>query len=89
MTGPITSYVFAHSQAKGAARLLLLALAHLADTGRDLLDDGPSHRELAALARIDPSTVPRALRTLAEGSELETEHGQRRTRYRITVGPSR
>lgn len=84
MSVKVTSWVWEHSQAKGSARLVLLALADHA--GADGGDAYPSVRRLATRCGVSERTVQEALRTLAELGEIEIRqnagpHGT--NRYRV------
>lgn len=73
MSHAATSAVWARSQAKGAARLVLLAIAdhHNANDGRC----DPGVKRLAAFAAVDTRTVRRALVELVDLGELEVVAG--------------
>lgn len=86
MSGYAATLVWRHARAAGAARLVLLALAHVAD------DDGVAavpRPRLAGMARIDERTVRRCLSDLVEMGEITVERGASGpgspTVYRITA----
>ncbi len=81
-------WVFRHSTARLADRLVLLAIADEAD------DDGtnawPSQRRIADKARLGQSTVRRAIENLERLGELEVERPERTgrghyNRYRVLM----
>ena len=87
MSIKVTNWVWEHSEARGGARLVLLALADRADEyGRSW----PSVQYLAARCRLSPRAVQRAVAELASIGELEIDHGggrHRSNRYRIIPKP--
>lgn len=86
----VMSAVFERSRSKGAARLVLLALADVAaDTG-EVTAYRRSRSALAAKANVDAKTVTAAIATLVELGELEVlavGGGRRSSDYRITLPP--
>jgi hypothetical protein len=83
MSIKVASFVWEHSAQKGAALLLLLALADHAN------DDGicwPSIKRLAERARVTERHAKRIVNTLVESGEVEIEQGGgrgRTTTYRV------
>lgn len=87
MSNRILNRVFASSEARGADRLVLLALADRAD------DDGrcdPGIDDIAARARLNRATVFRSVARLEHQlCELHVDHGAGRrgtNLYTVTVG---
>jgi biotin operon repressor len=83
----VTNWVWARSESRNGARLVMLALADRAD------DNGycwPSIDDLAERTKLSPRAVQKAIATLAEIGELDVENGggrHRPNRYRITPKP--
>lgn len=83
------TWVWEHSQAKGAARMVLLALADHA--GADGGDAYPSVARLSERCHLSERAVQEAVKTLVMAGELEVEQntGPRGTnRYRLTFTPA-
>lgn len=83
MSIKVTNWVWEHSESRGGARLVLLALADRAD---DYGRSWPSVQDLAARCRLSPRAVQRAVAELAAIGELEVDQGggrHRSNRYRI------
>ena len=88
MSVRVLADVFARSASKGSARLVLLALADVANDEGEVTAYKRSHRILAAKANIDAKTVPRAIAALVDLGEvvvLEAGAGRRSADYRITL----
>lgn len=87
MSIKVTNWVWARSESRNGARLVLLALADRAD------DDGlcwPSIDDLMARTKLTRRAVQKGVTALVEGGELEVENGggrHRSNRYRITPKP--
>lgn len=84
------SLVFEHSRSKGAARLVLLALADVAADDGEVSAYRRSQSVLARKANISDESVRRALRELEELGEVQVlvrGSGRRRSDYRLIVGP--
>lgn len=87
MSIKVTNWVWAKSESRNGARLVLLALADRAD------DTGfawPSIEDLCERTKLSTRGVQKALAALAELGELEVENGggrRVRNRYRITPKP--
>jgi hypothetical protein len=83
--------VFRFSRSKGTARLVLLALADVANNDGEVTAYARSHRKLAGMANCDTGSVSRAIAKLADLGELQvlrTGDGRSSSDYRITVtGP--
>ena len=83
----VTNWVWARSESRNGARLVMLALADRAD------DNGlcwPSIDDLAERTKLSPRAVQKAIATLAEIGELQVENGggrHRSNRYRIVPKP--
>lgn len=80
--------VFRWSKSKGTARLVLLALADVANNDGEVTAYARSHRRLASMANCDTGSVSRAIAKLAELGELQvlrTGDGRSSSDYRITV----
>lgn len=80
--------VFARSASKGAARLVLLALADVANDDGEVTAYRRSHGTLARKANVSPSSVTRAIATLVDLGEVDVlapGDGRRQTDYRITL----
>lgn len=70
MSVRVSDAVWRESQAVGAARLVLLALADVAADHGEISAYARSHRALAAKAKIDERTVRKAIRQLEDLGEL-------------------
>ncbi|GGT43563.1 helix-turn-helix domain-containing protein [Streptomyces purpureus] len=87
MSFKVTNWVWANSQSRNGARLVMLALADRAD------DNGcawPSIEDLADRTRLSPRAVQKGIASLVELGELDVENGggrHRSNRYRITPKP--
>lgn len=87
MSFKVTNWVWARSESRNGARLVMLALADRAD------DNGlcwPSIDDLAERTKLSPRAVQKAIATLAELGELDIENGggrHRSNRYRIVPKP--
>ncbi|MFJ5151423.1 helix-turn-helix domain-containing protein [Streptomyces sp. NPDC088353] len=87
MSFKVTNWVWARSESRNGARLVMLALADRAD------DNGcawPSIDDLAERTKLSPRAVQKAINTLVDSGELEVENGggrHRSNRYRITPKP--
>ncbi|MFF0790401.1 helix-turn-helix domain-containing protein [Streptomyces spiralis] len=87
MSFKVTNWVWARSESRNGARLVMLALADRAD------DNGcawPSIDDLAERTKLSPRAVQKAINTLVESGELEVENGggrHRSNRYRIVPKP--
>lgn len=83
---PISHAVFEHSDTKGSARLVLLALAWFADTSPGGLAS-PSVATIARYTRLDVFSVRRVLRVLFERGDIypvgKTDSGD--VIYRLTI----
>jgi hypothetical protein len=82
------SWVWEHSGATGAARLVLLALADHA--GADGGDAFPSVARLAERTKLTERGVRKALRCLVDSAEIVVEHGsgpRGTNRYRMLFTP--
>ena len=85
MSIEIMSKVFSQSKAKGAARLVLLAIAEHCD------DNGvcwPSISRLARYCNVEPRSVQRSISQLIKLGELERlelGHGRKSTRYKVKL----
>jgi len=81
----VTNWVWARSESRNGARLVMLALADRAD------DDGfawPSIEDLCERTKLSPRAVQKALANLVELGELKVESGGgRRVRNRYTIVP--
>jgi hypothetical protein len=83
----VTNWVWARSESRNGARLVMLALADRAD------DNGycwPSIDDLAERTKLSPRAVQKAIAVLAELGELDVENGggrHRSNRYRIVPKP--
>ncbi len=80
--------VFKFSASKGAARLVLLALADEANDDGLVTAYRRSHNHLASKANIDPSSVARVTKALTELGELEVLRvgdGRASTDYRVVL----
>jgi hypothetical protein len=83
----VTNWVWARSESRNGARLVLLALADRAG------DDGrawPSIDDLAERTKLSPRAVQKAIANLVEIGEVEVENGggrHRSNRYRIVPKP--
>lgn len=87
MSIKVTNWVWARSESRNGARLVMLALADRAD------DTGfawPSIDDLCERAKLSPRAVQKGIATLVELGELEVEGGggrRVRNRYRIVPKP--
>ncbi|MET8766363.1 helix-turn-helix domain-containing protein [Streptomyces sp. NPDC004658] len=87
MSFKVTNWVWARSESRNGARLVMLALADRAD------DNGycwPSIDDLAERTKLSPRAVQKAIATLADLGELDVENGggrHRSNRYRIVPKP--
>ncbi|GGQ83486.1 helix-turn-helix domain-containing protein [Streptomyces flaveolus] len=87
MSFKVTNWVWARSESRNGARLVMLALADRAD------DNGfcwPSIDDLAERTKLSPRAVQKAIAVLAELGELDVENGggrHRSNRYRIVPKP--
>lgn len=87
MSFKVTNWVWARSESRNGARLVMLALADRAD------DNGfawPSVDDLAERTKLSPRAVQKAILCLVEIGELEVENGggrHRSNRYRILPKP--
>jgi hypothetical protein len=84
------SLVFEHSRSRGAARLVLLALADVAADDGQVTAYRRSQSVLARKANVSPESVRRALAELIALGEVELlvrGGGRRRSDYRLIVGP--
>lgn len=87
MSFKVTNWVWARSESRNGARLVMLALADRAD------DNGcawPSIDDLAERTKLSPRAVQKGITSLVELGELEVENGggrHRSNRYRITPKP--
>lgn len=84
------SLVFEHSRSKGAARLVLLALADVAADDGEVSAYRRSQSVLQRKANVSEESVRRAIKELVELGELEVVvqgSGRRRSDYRLLVGP--
>lgn len=87
MSFKVTNWVWARSESRNGARLVMLALADRAD------DNGlawPSIDDLAERTKLSPRSVQKAIATLIEIGELDVENGggrHRSNRYRIVPKP--
>ncbi|MFI6033003.1 helix-turn-helix domain-containing protein [Streptomyces sp. NPDC051315] len=87
MSFKVTNWVWARSESRNGARLVMLALADRAD------DSGcawPSIDDLAARTKLSPRAVQKAILALVEIGELDVENGggrHRSNRYRIVPKP--
>lgn len=87
MSIKVTNWVWARSESRNGARLVMLALADRAD------DTGfawPSIDDLCERSKLSPRAVQKGISTLIELGELEVEGGggrRVRNRYRITPKP--
>lgn len=83
----VTNWVWARSESRNGARLVMLALADRAD------DSGcawPSIDDLAERTKLSPRAVQKGITNLVELGELEVENGggrHRSNRYRIVPKP--
>jgi hypothetical protein len=83
----VTNWVWARSESRNGARLVMLALADRAD------DNGsawPSIDDLAERTKLSPRAVQKGITNLVELGELEVDNGggrHRSNRYRITPKP--
>lgn len=90
MSVAVSSWVWEHSQARGNARLVLLAIADCADdTGANAY---PSLNTIADKAKVSRRTAIRAIEELVGMGELERHHGAGRrgqggvsNGYRVTM----
>lgn len=84
------SWVFKHSESRGNARLVLLAIADRAND--DGTDAWPSIRTIAEKARVSERTAIRSVQALEELGELAVERstgGHRSNSYRVVMDPAR
>lgn len=87
MSIKVTNWVWARSESRNGARLVMLALADRAD------DNGcswPSIDDLAERTKLSPRAVQKAIANLVEIGELNVENGggrHRSNRYRIVPKP--
>jgi hypothetical protein len=84
----VLSAAFRYSQAKGAARLVLLAMADEANDQGLLTAYRRSYSHLGSKANVDAATVRRAIRTLEELGEvavLVRGDGRESSHYRIDL----
>lgn len=87
MSFKVTNWVWARSESRNGARLVMLALADRAD------DNGcawPSVDDLAERTRLTPRAVRKCVRELVDLGELKVEEGggrHRSNRYRIIPKP--
>ncbi|MGW4603683.1 helix-turn-helix domain-containing protein [Streptomyces sp. NPDC004532] len=87
MSFKVTNWVWARSESRNGARLVMLALADRAD------DNGcawPSIEDLADRTKLSPRAVQKGIASLVELGELEVENGggrHRSNRYRIVPKP--
>lgn len=87
MSIKVTNWVWARSESRNGARLVMLALADRAD------DNGfcwPSIDDLAERTRLSPRSVQKGIATLVKDGELDVENGggrHRSNRYRIIPKP--
>lgn len=87
MSFKVTNWVWARSESRNGARLVMLALADRAD------DNGcawPSIDDLVERTKLSPRAVQKAVTALVESGELEVENGggrHRSNRYRIIPKP--
>ncbi|MGW1102762.1 helix-turn-helix domain-containing protein [Streptomyces sp. NPDC002540] len=87
MSIKVTNWVWARSESRNGARLVMLALADRAD------DNGfcwPSIDDLAERTRLSPRAVQKGIATLVKNGELNVENGggrHRSNRYRIIPKP--
>lgn len=72
MSVQATSYVWEHSQMKGTARLLMLAIANIADTRGFAY---PGIKRLAKDIMMDERTAQRAVHSCEKAGELEVRRG--------------
>tara|TARA_R100000700_G_C3160127_1_gene136419 strand:- start:202 stop:903 length:702 start_codon:yes stop_codon:yes gene_type:complete len=90
MSVEIMSRVWANSEAKGTARLVLLAIADHANPSGIAW---PSLRRIAQYANVDRSNVSRAIKSLIQIGELErvgyTKSFSGATKYKVKVVRSR
>ncbi|MBD9700695.1 helix-turn-helix domain-containing protein [Streptomyces sp. ID01-12c] len=87
MSFKVTNWVWARSESRNGARLVLLALADRAD---DKGQAWPSVDDLAERTKLSPRAVQKAIANLVEIGELEVENGggrHRSNRYRIVPKP--
>jgi hypothetical protein len=83
----VTNWVWARSESRNGARLVMLALADRAD------DNGhcwPSIEDLAERTRLSPRAVQKGIATLVKDGELKVENGggrHRSNRYQIIPKP--
>lgn len=87
MSIKVTNWVWARSESRNGARLVMLALADRAD------DNGfcwPSIEDLAERTRLSPRAVQKGIATLVKDGELKVENGggrHRSNRYQIIPKP--
>lgn len=87
MSFKVTNWVWARSESRNGARLVMLALADRAD------DDGfcwPSIDDLAERTRLSPRAVQKGIAALVKDGELKVENGggrHRSNRYQIVPKP--
>jgi hypothetical protein len=94
MSGYVTGWVLKHSNAVGAARLVLVVIADHASS--DGTNSWPSADTIAHEARVSRATVFRALEQLEQAGELRIDHGaggpatvradRRPNRYTVLMG---
>jgi len=85
MSVEITGKVWSQSQAKGTARLVLLAIADHANPSGVCW---PSLRRLSSYVNVDRRNVIKAINSLVKMGELErvdTGHKGRATTYKVTL----
>lgn len=85
------SLVFEHSASRGAARLVLLAIADVAADDGQVTAYRRSQSVLARKANITQEGVRKAIKELVRLGELEVlvqGSGRRRSDYQIRVGPT-
>jgi len=83
------SNVLRHSASKGTARLVLIALADVANDDGEVTAYARGRKVLAAKANCDEGSVKRAIAKLAKDGELEVLRvgtGREASNYRILVG---
>lgn len=88
MSTEATAAVYKHSQSKGSARLVLLAMADEANGQGLLTAYKRSHGALSSKANIDTSSVARAVKTLVGIGEIEVLQrgtGRASTDYQILL----
>lgn len=85
------SLVFEHSHSRGAARLVLLALADVAADDGQVTAYRRSQSVLARKANVSGEGVRKAIHQLVELGELQVlvrGSGRRRSDYQLRVGPT-